>query len=398
MKSLNKLTLTSSEARAIAIGAQGLSYTTGPEDIRSILTRLIAIQIDSINVLARAHEMVFLARTERESLSSLRSSLTGAIPFYFEYPLHAASLMSIDLWPFCKVRQRKIASKGWRGPVVNTSTVELVATALKDGPLTVSDLGKARLHGGGWAPASEVKVALEWLLWTGRAICVRRDGSWRRVYDLPGRVLPPTILNADLTDAECLSGLVRGALAALGVATVLDLADYLRQPAHLVDSALRTIDSCEVRVDAWNDPAWALNDSLDVDPVAVDPVPVSLFDSLLWTRDRTARIFGRQLTLEAYKPRMKRVFGYYTMPVLSGDRLIGIIDPVVTKEPGLDIRRVDVWDSDQVEQLGAAIARAASWRNCRSIRIHKTTPANLHTAVASAASEKICSGRTGCYG
>src|SRR5262249_39300882 len=148
-------------------------------------------------------------------------------PDAFEYWSHAACVLPIEEWPYYAFRRRAYAARGMRWHQVPERVCDEVLARLRaDGPLNATQLGGAK-NGGGWGDWSETKGAVEWLLDTGGVICARRTG-WRRVYDLPERVLPPELLDAEPTDAECVTRLAAATARALGVVTRADLADYQR--------------------------------------------------------------------------------------------------------------------------------------------------------------------------
>ncbi len=155
----------------------------------------------------------------------------------------------------------------------------------------------------------------------GEVVCIERRG-WKRVYDLAERAIPDTLLHDDLDDAECLRRLVRLAGQSLGVGTRADIADYHRLKGEQVDAVIADSGLVPVTVEGWGKPAWA-------DPAALAAPArgrhrttlLSPFDSLIWERARTERIFGFTHRLEAYVPKPKRVYGYFAMPVLAGGHL-----------------------------------------------------------------------------
>jgi uncharacterized protein YcaQ len=263
-------------------------------------------------------------------------------------------------------------------------------------------LGGAK-NGGAWWDWSDTKIAVEWLLDTGRVICARRTG-WRRIYDLPERVLPPDLLNADPTDAECLIRLTGVAARALGVVTRSDLTDYHRLPnfgsgrnaaklsaddaavaAGLIPVAIETRTGSAIP--AWADPAAvaSLNET-GGPPARIGRHRVTLlspFDSLIWDRKRTRRMFGFDHSLEAYVPRPKRIHGYYTMPLLAGGKLLGRVDParegntLIARQLTLDSRRA-------AEPMARALAEAARWVNCNNIAIEVIKPSEAEARMRAA--------------
>ena len=237
--------------------------------------------------------------------------------------------------------------------------------------MTVTELGGAR-RTSEWWDWSEVKVAVEWLLDIGEVVCTSRRG-WRRVYDLPERALPAAVLGSEPDDEECLRALVAQAGRTLGVATAADLAEVHRLKRDRVEAVVADSGLVPVEVEGWGAPAWA-------DPAALEaPVRgrhrttlVSPFDSLVWDRRRTERIFGFVHRIEAYTPAHKREHGYYAMPLLAGGRLAGRVDP---KREGstLHARTVSV-EPRAVDALARALREAASWVGCDAIRVGRVAP------------------------
>ena len=213
----------------MTLRAQGLVGTQGRRGgVPGMLRRVGAVQLDTISVLARSHELVAYARlgpVPRERIE--RAYWHPRQATTFEYWSHAACILPIEEWPYYGFRRRAFAARGMRWHQIPEQACDQVLARLRaEGPLTATQLGGAK-NGGAWWDWSETKIAVEWLLDTGRVICARRAG-WRRVYDLPERVLAPELLNADPSDAECVTHLAGVAARALGVVTRADLADYQR--------------------------------------------------------------------------------------------------------------------------------------------------------------------------
>jgi uncharacterized protein YcaQ len=372
-----------------------------------VLRRLGAVQLDTISVLARSHELVAYSRlgpigrttVEAAYWSQTRPAAT------FEFWAHAACVLPIEEWPWFAFRRRHHRERGWRGwggvAELPQATVKRILDRLSTaGPLTATDLGGAK-RGGPWWDWSDVKVAVEWLLDIGEVVCVERRG-WRRVYDLAERAVPADLLAADPTDEECLARLVGLAGRSMGVATVTDLADYYRLRRDQVIPALEGSGLVPVEVEGWgsngnvrkngrtaaaNGPrsrraaapglAWA-------DPAALGPAPrgrhrttlLSPFDSLIWERRRTARIFGWTHAIEAYKPAAQREHGYFVMPLLAGGRLVGRVDP---RREGrtLVVRQVSLEAPRAVPPMADALREAAEWVGCHAVAIEQVAPPEL---------------------
>ena len=202
---------------------------------------------DTINVLARSHELALLqAQLEATNLTAVSAALNDRLPISFEYPAHAASLVALPLWPLFGFRRRRMLRYGWHGPVVHQQDCDEVRRRLASGMPTISDLGGAG-RSTGWSMPGPLKVAADWLLWTGEVATVRRDG-WRRVYGLAERVIPSELREQKVDDRSCLIRLTQIATAALGVATTADIADYFRVRHEDVRDALHDAGLAAVRI------------------------------------------------------------------------------------------------------------------------------------------------------
>jgi len=372
--------LSASEARRAALRAQGLlgAGVGGARrgGVPAMLARLGAVQIDTISVLARSHELVTYSRlgaVGREAVE--RAYWSGGRAF--EYWAHAACVLPVEQWPLFSFRRRWFRARGQRWHKVPAGVGDRVLERLRaEGPLTATELGGAK-RGGPWWDWSEVKVAVEWLLDVGEVVCATRRG-FRRVYDLPERALPAGVLAADeLSDAECVLGLLEISGRALGVATVGDLAEYHRLRRAEVTAALSDTSLVSVRVAGWREPAWA-------HPSALAALAtrgrhrvtlLSPFDSLVWDRRRTLRVFGFEHRLEAYVPAPKRVHGYFAMPLLAGGQLVGRVDPG-REGSTLVAKRVSL-APPALEAMASALAEAATWVGCDSVVVREVNPPEL---------------------
>src|SRR4051794_9377304 len=372
--------LSAAEARRMALRSQGL---LGAPDRRgggpALLRRLGAVQLDTIAVLARSHELVPHSRLgpiAREDVERAYWSGSAA----FEYWSHAACVLPIECWPLFAFRRRWFCARGLRWHEVDDATCAAVLERLRsEGPLTTKELGGGR-RGGPWWDWSAVKVAVEWLLDTGDAVCVERRG-FQRVYELPERAIPASLLHDDRSDDECLRALVADAGRALGVATARDLAEQHRLKGEQVDAVVADTGLVAVAVEGWRDPAWAHPDAL----AALGgrgrhrTTLLSPFDSLVWDRRRTQRVFGFTHRLEAYVPAAKRVHGYYAMPLLAGGRLVGRVDP--GREDGrLVAKRLSV-EPRAVGAMATALREAAAWVGCEDIELRHVEPPSVARAL-----------------
>lgn len=374
-----ELSLSADEARRIALRAQGL---LGAPDrragVRGVLRALGAVQLDTISVLARSHELIPYARLGAVGRAAVEEAYWGR-GTSFEYWSHAACVLPMEEWPLFAFRRREYARRGhrWHRMEDKERSCALVARRLREeGPLTASDLGGNSVPGGTWWDWSESKIAIEWLLDVGDVVCVERRG-WKRVYDLAERAVPDGLRRDEPDDETCLTALVAQAGRALGVATRSDLADYHRLRGAQVDRVIEGTGLVPVRVEGWGRPAWA-------DPAALQSPPrgrhrttlLSPFDSLVWDRPRTERIFGFTHRLEAYVPKARRVHGYFAMPLLVGGRLVGRVDPA-REGSTLVARQVSLDGPGYVEPALRALEEAAGWVGCDSVRVERVVPESL---------------------
>jgi uncharacterized protein YcaQ len=361
------------QARRVALAAQGLAAPAratpaGPAALRATLARLGAIQIDSINVVARSHELVLAARVGPHDRGAF-DRVVYRRRAGFEYWGHAASFLPMDRFRLCLPRMRRLtaATRGWwadmrrrhqhlYGPVLERIRAEgpLAASAFRDPD------GPRRGSWWDWAPAKHV---LEDLFDQG-TLLVHDRVNFERRYDLAERVLPPGVDTSEPTAAEAALELTLLAARALGVGTAADLADYYRLPSAEARAALAEAVAAgllqQVTVAGWPRPAYLLPGTPVPRRVSHPPVLLSPFDSLIWSRERTERLFGFRYRLEVYVPAGKRVHGYYTMPVLMGEQLVARVDPKHDRQAGrLVLRQLHLEDGVEPELAVAATAAAA---------------------------------------
>jgi uncharacterized protein YcaQ len=356
-------------ARRIALAAQGFgdprpTGAVGTRQLKRLVERLAVLQIDSVNVLSRAHYVPAFSRLgpyPRELLDRLCDRRREL----FEYWAHEASLLPVRLHPHLRWRMHAAEEHAWGSMVrIQRERPHYVAEVLDrvrdEGPLKASDLAEPRPDRPGsmwnW---HDGKVALEWLFYSGALTARGRTTSFERVYDLTERVLPPDIVRAPTPDpADAVRELVRTAARALGVATERDLRDYFRlRPQQARTAIAELADAGEllpVEVTGWASPAW-------LDPAARRPrrirgrALVSPFDSLVWERPRVERIFGFRYRIEIYTPAAKRVHGYYVLPFLLGDQLVARVDLKADRQAG--VLRVQAAHAE--EGADRALVRAA---------------------------------------
>ncbi|BBC33665.1 uncharacterized protein SGFS_049590 [Streptomyces graminofaciens] len=368
--------LTADEARRIALRAQGfLGAPDRRSGVRGVLRHLGAVQLDTISVLARSHELIPYARLGAVGRTTVDKAYWTDV-HAFEYWSHAACILPIEEWPHFAFRRRAYRSRPqWSHQLPDGAYDRVIKQLRAEGPLTATELGGAKRTSEWWDWSGE-KVAVERALMYGEVVCVERRG-WKRVYDLAERAVPEPLLHDELDDAECLRRLVRLAGEALGVGTRADIADYHRLKAEQFDAVIADSGLVPVTVEGWGKPAWA-------DPAALETAPrgrhrttlLSPFDSLIWERARTERIFGFTHRLEAYVPKQKRVYGYFAMPVLAGGRLVGRVDPARDGRT-LVARQVTLDGPKAVPAVAQALLEAASWVDCTDVRVERVDAPEL---------------------
>ena len=380
-------TLSIPQVRRAVLAAQGLtrravaSAVTG-KHIRRVVDDTGLLQIDSVNVLQRAHYMPVYSRNGGYDTTILDRASSHRPRWLFEYWGHEASLLPVELHPLMRWRM-EAADRIWGGPrTAYTKRPDLVKWVLQEitekGPVTAAQIEqderpKSEAWGWRW---TETKQVLEALFYFGQITSAGRTSQFARLYDIPERVLPAAILNAPTPKPEeAHRRLIEIAARRLAVAAEVDLRDYFRQPVVAARQAIRELIEegtlIPVQVKGWKARAWRHRDAA-LPRVARASTLVSPFDPLIWHRDRTERLFGLNYRIEIYVPQAKRIHGYYVLPFLHGDRFAARVDlkadrqagvlrvPAAWAEPGVD-------KGDTVEALATELQRLAKWLGLSAI-------------------------------
>lgn len=346
-----KDSLSIGEARRAALAAQQFLGASGaPRSARAfaeMVRRLGVVQIDSVNVLVRSHYLPIFSRR-----GSYRSTLLERAAYderlLFEYWGHEASLLPIESYPLFRWRMDD-ASKGvgtWgRLKRYATNHQDLVRAALDQirerGPLGASELTDAGKSKGSWWGWSQGKEILEWLFWIG-AVTTARRRNFERLYDLTERVITESVRNASVPSREqAQRELMLIGARAMGVATARDLRDYFRLPAKEAGARLSELVEegklVPVSVEGWTQQGYLHHEAKIPRSSAVADVAALLspFDSLIWERQRTERLFDFHFRLEIYTPIHKRTHGYYVLPLLLGERIVARVDLKSERQSGV---------------------------------------------------------------
>ncbi|MCD9197075.1 winged helix-turn-helix domain-containing protein [Aeromicrobium wangtongii] len=380
--------LTVLQARRIALAAQGftrprvgLSRDVGSAHIARVIERLGFFQIDSVNVLQRAHYMPLFSRLGPYDVELLHRASGRAPRRLFEYWAHEAALVDVNLWQAFQFRM-EAGARMWGGMIrIARDKPEFVEWVLDEvranGPLTAReiehDVPRQRDNWGwNW---SEVKAALEYLFYKGQVTAARRNSAFERVYDLPERVIPRAQLEAPPLDAaEAHRELVGHAARALGVGTAQCLRDYFRlQPGPTkaaIEDLLETGELLPATIAGWNRPAYLHRDAVLSRKVQARAL-LSPFDPLVFERTRAERLFGFRYRIEIYVPADQRVHGYYVLPFLLGDRLVARVDLKADRQAGVLVVH-GAWAEDHAPahtagELAAELRLMADWLGLGSV-------------------------------
>lgn len=332
-------------ARRIALAAQGLDRPRPQRpvtmrDVQRTIDRLALLQIDSVNVLARAHLMPLFSRLGAYDLALLERAYARAPRRLFEYWGHAASLIDVTLEPALRFRMAQARQEAWGRlrtlAAEQPGLLDQMRAAVAAGPGTAREidarLGAAaerRRDHWGWN-WSDTKTALEFLFWAGEITSATRNQHFERVFDLPENVLPPHITSAPTpSPQEAHLTLVRRAAAALGIATTAHLADYFRLRVAPTRAAIATLvasgELSVVTVAGWASPAYLWHQARRPRAVAAGAL-VSPFDSLVFERGRVKDLFGVDYRIEIYVPAAQRRFGYYVYLFVLGEAIVARVD------------------------------------------------------------------------
>ena len=376
----------------------------GRTQVLAAVRQLGLLQLDSVNVLIRSHYLPLFSRLgayEREQLDRMASTAPRAL---VEYWGHEASLLPVETWPRLRWRMDEArAGRGiWTGIAAfareRPAFIRRIRDEVRDrGPIAAGELSVGTKPSGAWWGWSEAKRALEYLVWVGDLTSAGRRG-FQRLYDVPERVLPAGILGqASPARAEAQVDLLRHAARASGVATETDLRDYYRLPASDTKARLAELveagDLQPVTVEGWKQPGYLCKGvrTGDVEACAL----LSPFDSLIWNRPRTERLFGFHYRLAFYTPAHARSHGYYVMPFLMDGRLVARIDVKADRkagallvlaghaEPGEDEARI-------ADSLDPVLASLAGWLDLPQVRI--TARTRLGLALRRSSSRKAGAG------
>jgi uncharacterized protein len=343
-----RLSLSKAQARRIALSAQGFRdprhAVPTMRTFARTLSRTGVLQVDSVNVLQRAHFMPLFSRMGTYDTELLRRASERRPRKIVEYWAHVQAFMPVDLWPVMRHRMDSYREQRgkWRVMAAKPELEASVLDELRDrGASTARDLddGLPRVKenwGWNW---SDTRKVLDYLFLVGELAIAGRNQQFEVVYDVPERVLPPHVLalpTPSRADADL--ELVRRAARSHGVATLACLRDYYRMPAAAVKPAVDVlVESGELvpaTIEGWSRPAFLHRDATRPRAIRSRAI-LSPFDPVVWLRERAEALFDFRYRIEIYVPKEKRVHGYYVLPFLLGDRIVGRVDLKADRQAGV---------------------------------------------------------------
>ncbi len=367
------LRISNRDARRLWLDAQGLSAApTGPLDVRGIIQRLGFVQLDTIQVVSRAHHHILWSRNQnyREPmLNRLMQKERGV----FEHFTHDASVIPIETYPMWRRRFRqleeKVRSWEWHRNILDEAGRDAIKARIREeGPLSTHAFdtkieGKREM----WRRPPH-KLALDYMWYAGDLSTSHRE-NFTKFYDLTERVIPEPMRTDQRSDAEQIEWLCREALARLAFATDGEIQRFWAATSSLevkAWSARRRSKLVPVEVETHEGDWLAAFAPADIEErLATAPAPTSRlrilnpFDPVIRDRARLLRLFGFEYTIEIFVPAARRRWGYYIYPLLEGDRFVGRIDLRADRNAGtLTLDRI--WPEDGVLWTAAREARLAS--------------------------------------
>jgi uncharacterized protein len=376
------------QARRIALAAQGFLDPRHTAPTMRTLTRTLdrtgVLQVDSVNVLQRAHYMPLYSRMGPYDVGLLKRAAEKHPRRLVEYWAHVQAFMPVELWPAMQHRMERYRDKRGKWGFVESRgdlDASLIEEVRERGASTARDLddGLPRAKdnwGWNW---SETRKALDYLYVVGELAIAGRNSQFEVLYDLPERVIPPEVLALPTPSvADAARELVRRAARSHGVGTVQDLRDYYRMPvAETATAVAELVEEGElvpVTVDGWSRPAYLHRDARKPRRVGARAL-LSPFDPLVWERARTEALFDFHYRIEIYVPADKRVHGYYVLPFLLGERIVARVDLKADRKAGRLVVKAAYAEPDAppetAEELSAELRSLAGWLGLDDVTVEK---------------------------
>ena len=377
-------TISLPSARRIALAAQGFGRprpdAVGTRQLNLLLDRLRLLQLDSVNVFERSHYLPVFARLgayDKAVLDRLTFARRGG---YSEYWAHEAAVIPVEArplfgWRMDDYRDWFASHDNWLN--VHRDTLDRLRGELAaNGPMPASRIERVtEKRRGSWWEWDDVKQGLERMFRVGEVVSAGRS-NFERTYALPEQVLPPSVLGREIPRADAVRQLMSWSAEALGIGTLTDFADYYRLKGYDAKPALQQLlDAGEIRpvtVAGWGRQAYLHRDARI--PRRIEGAALlSPFDPIVWHRDRGLRLFGFHYRIEIYTPAPKRVFGYYSLPALVDDELVGRLDLKNDRQRGV-LRVQSAWREEGApagveERLVPVLREIAGWQGLGEIEV-----------------------------
>lgn len=372
--------LSTLQARRIALAAQGFTdrahATPSLRTLERTLARTGVLQVDSVNVLQRAHYMPLYSRMGAYDRDLLRRASQRRPRRMVEYWAHVQAFMPVDLWPVMQHRMDGYREQRGKWGFTADPALEpgVLAAVRERGPVTARDLEEEFSEGPrtkehwGWN-WSQARKVLDYLFLVGDVAIAGRTAQFEVLYDVPERVLPAAVLAAPTPSrADADLELVRRAARSHGVATLRCLADYYRMPVvdtkAAVETLLETGGLIPVTVPGWTRAAYLHSEARLPRRVGARAL-LSPFDPVVWERSRAETLFGFSYRIEIYVPPDKRVHGYYVLPFLLGDAIVARVDLKADRATGRLLVQGAYAEPgappETPEELMAELERLAGW-------------------------------------
>lgn len=381
--------LSISDARRIALDAQAFSSRkperAGAAHFRKVVDRLNLLQMDSVNVLTRAHYLPVFSRLGPYDQGLLERDAWGPKRHrrFFEYWAHEASLLPLELHPLMRWRMAR-AERGEIGYVaLRRFATELrgeadavLARIAAEGPMAAADFEEGASRSGWWE-WSHTKHTLEYLFWAGKITTATRRRSFARIYDLSERVIPQAVLELPTPEpASAQRTLMERGARALGIATAADLRDYFRLKPNEGDNAIADLAEAgvlvPVKVRGWTMKTWIHRDARLPRRVRAAAL-LAPFDPLVWERSRLERLFGFRYRIEIYVPQNLRTYGYYVLPFLLDEAVVARIDLKADRQADtLRAHRVTLEPGappETIERLMIELKAMAGWLSLERLEV-----------------------------
>ena len=390
MSTVMHATISEAQARRIALAAQGLGRPRGAQpgirQLNGVIDRLGLLQLDSVNVFERSHYLPAFARLGTYDKAALDRLTFARKSGYIEYWAHEAAVIPVETWPLMRWRMdsykhsASMDASHWVHD--NRQMIDWLRAELADkGPLPASAIEHdANKRSGPWWGWSDVKVGLEVLFRWGELVSGGRT-RFERTYALPEQVLHGDIITAQVPRGDAIRQLLEHSARAHGIGTAADFADYFRLKGADARPALQELEDegvlLPVTVRGWERggrqvPAWVHRDARIPRRIETTAL-LSPFDPVVWERARAERMFGFRYRIEIYTPQPKRIYGYYVLPLLIDDRLVGRIDLKSDRQNSV-LRVQASWSepdapAETAARLTPLLGEIAAWQGLERVEV-----------------------------